>query len=204
MVPIIGTNPKSTLRVSLGRRQARTYDGAVRTIEFRRHAEREKDADALTPGGRSHAEEVGRTLAPSYVAVFVSPAQRAVETAAWFLRGSGQRLPGHAVIPGLLSEQEDRWRRAGKAAGSSRLDAIAAEDSELVETERDRLKTVVEEMLDRVPEDGTALAVGHSPLIEAAVYGLTGVVIEPLSECQGVAISRFEQGEYRLKELRDA
>jgi broad specificity phosphatase PhoE len=175
----------------------------VRTIEFRRHAEREKDADALTPAGRSHAEDVGRTMMPAYAVVFVSPARRAAETLAWFLRGSGQRLPGHAVIPGLLSDQEDRWRGAGKAAGSSRLDAITAEDPDLVQRERERLKAVVEELFEQVPEDTTGLAVGHSPLIEAAVYGLTGVVIEPLSECQGVAITRSDQGEYRLKELRN-
>jgi broad specificity phosphatase PhoE len=175
----------------------------VRTIEFRRHAEREKDADALTPAGRSHAEEIGRTMMPAYAVVFVSPARRAAETVAWFFRGSGQRLPGHAVIPGLLSEQEDRWRSAGKAAGSSRLDVIAAEDPDLVQSERERLKAVVEELFEQVPEDATALAVGHSPLIEAAVYGLTDVVIEPLSECQGVAITRSGGDEYRLRELRN-
>jgi broad specificity phosphatase PhoE len=176
----------------------------VKAIEFRRHAERQKDADALTPEGRSHAEDVGRALATNFALVFVSPAQRAAETVAWFLRGSGKPLPGHAVVPGLLSEDEDRWRSAGKAAGSSRLDAIAAEAPDLVERESHRLKALVEELFERVPEDGTALAVGHSPLIEAAVYGLTGVVIEPLSECQGVAVTRYGPGEYRLREIREA
>jgi broad specificity phosphatase PhoE len=175
----------------------------MRTIEFRRHAEREKDADALSPRGRSHAEEVGRTMHAGYSAVFVSPAQRAAETVAWFFRGSGQRLPPHAVVSALLSEQEERWRRAGKAAGSSRLDAIAAEDPELVESERDRLRAVVEDLFEQVPEGGTALAVGHSPLIEAAVYGLTGEVIDPLAECQGVAIAWHGPGEYKLSELRE-
>jgi broad specificity phosphatase PhoE len=175
----------------------------VRTIEFRRHAEREKDADALSIEGRSHAEDVGRTLPTDFAMVFVSPAQRAAETVAWFLRGSGQQLPGHSVIPGLLSEDEDRWRSAGKAAGSSRVDAIAAEAPDLVERESSRLKALVEELFERVPEDATALAVGHSPLIEAAVYGLTGVVIEPLSECQGVAVALYGPGEYRLREIRE-
>jgi broad specificity phosphatase PhoE len=187
-----------------GADSAPTYDGPVRTIEFRRHAEREKEADALSPQGRSHAEDVGRSVRSDYAVVFVSPAKRTAETVAWFLRGSGQQLPGHAVVPGLLSDVEDRWRSAGKAAGSSRLDAIAAEDPELVEQERDRLKFLVEELFDRVPEDGTALAVGHSPLIEAAVYGLTGVVIEPLAECQGVAVARYGPNEYRLTEFREA
>src|SRR6266511_3582306 len=84
--------------------------GPMKAIEFRRHAEREKDADALSPEGRSHAEDVGRSLSTDFAVVFVSPARRAAETVAWFLRGSGQQLPQHTVVRGLLSEEEDRWR----------------------------------------------------------------------------------------------
>jgi len=174
----------------------------VKTVELRRHAEREKDADALSPEGRAHAETVGRTLSTDYAVLFVSPAKRAAETMALFLRGSGQQLPSHAVVPGLLSEEEDRWRSAGKAAGSSRIDAIAREDPDLIQRESNRLKVVVEELFDRVPEKGRALGVGHSPLIEAAVYALTGVIIEPLSECEGVVLVRQDPGEFRLEELR--
>lgn len=177
---------------------------SMRTIEFRRHAEREKDADALSPEGRAHAETVGRTLPTDYAAVFVSPANRAAETMALFLRGSGQQLPSHGVIPGLLSDVEDRWRSAGKAAGSSRIDAIARRDAELIEGESERLRAVVEDLFDRVPEGGRALAVGHTPLIEAGVYAVTGAVIEPLGECEGVALRRDDSGEYRLEELRSA
>lgn len=38
---------------------------------------------------------------------------------------------------------------------------------------------------------------GHSPLIEAAVYGLTGRVVDPLNECEGVLVQE-EGGEIRL------
>ena len=174
----------------------------MRTIEFRRHAEREPNADALSREGRSHAEEVGRTLRTDYAVVFISPARRAAETAAWFLRTSGQQLPQHAVVAGLLSDQEQRWRNSGKAAGSARIDAIAAQDPELVQSEGERLKALVEGLFEQVPEGGTALAVGHTPLIEMGVYAVTGVVIEPLSECQGVSLTRSDEGEYRLSELR--
>jgi phosphohistidine phosphatase SixA len=173
----------------------------VRRIEFRRHAEREREADALTPQGRSHAEDVGRTFRTDYALVFVSPARRAAETAAWFLRSSGQQLPQHAVVAGLLSDQEDRWRSAGKAAGSSRLEAIAAEDPDLVEEESKRLKALVEGLFERVPEERTALAVGHTPLIEAAVYGLAGVIVEPLAECEGVAVTRQGPDRYEIVRL---
>jgi broad specificity phosphatase PhoE len=176
----------------------------TREIELRRHAAREKDADALSEEGRAHAERIGRSLPTDYVAIFVSPARRAAETAAWFLRGSRQQLPDHAVIPGLGSEQEDQWRAAAKEAGSSRLDAIQTQAPELVAMESRRLGAVVAELIDRIPEGGRGLAVGHSPLIEAAVFGLTGAIVEPLGECEGVGLSRDDQGAYRIRELRDS
>lgn len=162
---------------------------------------RDPASDALSPEGRTQAQDVGRSLPADYSVMFVSPARRAAETVAWFLRGSGQALPQHTVSPGLGSEREDRWRAAGKAAGSSRLDAIQAQDTDLVEEESARLAGVMVELLDSIPEGSRGLAVGHSPLIEAAIYGLLGMVIEPLSECEGVALTSHGDG-YRIQELR--
>src|SRR5207245_11158265 len=99
----------------------RSYNRLVKAIKLLRHAARAKDTDALSPEGRVQAEDAGRTLPQDYAFVFVSPARRAAETVAWLLRGSGRRLPSHAIIPGLASEAEDRWRAAAKAAGSSRI-----------------------------------------------------------------------------------
>src|SRR6266536_2510672 len=124
----------------------------MKSIELRRHAERAKDADALSPEGRVQAEDVGRMLPSDYVFVFVSPAKRAAETVAWFLRGSRQPVPPHAVVPGLASELEDRWRAAAKAAGSSRLDAVMSHDPGLVEGESARLAEVARELLGRIPD----------------------------------------------------
>jgi len=174
----------------------------MKSIELRRHAERAKDADALSPEGRVQAEDVGRTLPGDYAFVFVSPAKRAAETVAWFLRASRQTLPPHAVVPGLASELEDRWRAASKAAGSSRLDEMMVEDPALVGEESARLDVVVRELFDRVPSGASALAVGHAPLIEAAVYGLMNVVVEPLGTCEGVLLTMDDAGDLRLEELR--
>src|SRR5438874_2376550 len=138
----------------------------MRELELRRHAARARDEDALSREGRIQAEDVGRTLGATYARVFVSPARRAAETAAWFLRASGQRLPDHAVVSGLASEEEERWRAAAKAAGSSRIDAVMREDPRLVEDESARLARVVEDLMGRVPDGARALAVGHAPLIE--------------------------------------
>jgi broad specificity phosphatase PhoE len=174
----------------------------MRSIELRRHADRAKDADALSPEGRVQAEDVGRTLPADYAFVFVSPAKRAAETVAWFLRASRQALPPHAVVPGLGSDVEDRWRVASKAAGTARLDGLLEEDPGLVNEESERLAGVVRDLFERVDPGARALAVGHSPLIEAAVYGLMNMIIEPLETSEGVLLTLDDAGELRFEELR--
>jgi broad specificity phosphatase PhoE len=170
----------------------------VRALELRRHAPRDPDADALSEQGRALALSVGKDLPGGYAAVFTSPARRAAETAAWFLRGLGQQLPqDHGVAEGLASPVEDRWRSAARAAGTGRIDAVRERDPELVEEESTRLAEAVRALLAQIPEGGRGLAVGHSPLIEAAALGLTGAVIEPLSECEGILIEE-EGGRVRL------
>src|SRR4029450_14163225 len=67
--------------------------GPMKSIELRRHADRAKDADALSREGRVQAEDVGRTLPSDYAFIYVSAAKRTAETVAWFLRASTQALP---------------------------------------------------------------------------------------------------------------
>jgi broad specificity phosphatase PhoE len=170
----------------------------LRSLEIRRHAPRDPEADRLSENGRALALQVGKDLPGGYAVVFTSPARRAAETAAWFLRGLGQQLPqDHGVAEGLASPVEDRWRSAAKAAGTGRIDAVRLQDPDLVEQESRKLADGVREVLTQVPDGGRGLAVGHSPLIEAAVYGLAGQIIEPLRECEGVLL-REEDGEIRL------
>lgn len=170
----------------------------MRSLELRRHAPRDPDADALSEEGQVLALHVGKDLPGGYASVYSSPAKRAAETIAWFLRGLGQQLPqDHGVSEGLGSPVEDRWRSAAKAAGSGRIDAIRAQDPELVEEESARLANAVRELLARIPQGGRGLAVGHSPLIEAALHGLTGQVVEPLRECEGILVEE-EDGRVRL------
>jgi broad specificity phosphatase PhoE len=172
----------------------------MRAVELRRHAPRDPDADRLSPEGQRLALEVGRNLPGGYSAVFSSPAKRAAETVAWLLKGLGQPLPEHhGVAEGLASQVEERWRAAAKSAGGGRIDDFQRVDPELVDTEAPRLAAAVRDILSSIPEGARALAVGHSPLIEAATYSLTGTVIEPLSECEGVLIED-EDGGLRLAE----
>ena len=170
----------------------------MRTLELRRHAPRDPDEDRLSADGEILAERVGKDLQGAYDAVLTSPARRAAETAAWFLRGLGHPMPAmHGVAEGLASEVEDRWRAAAKSAGSSRLDAIERADQDLVAKESTLLADTVRRLITDLPEGARGLAVGHSPLIEASVYALAGTVIDPLRECEGVLLVE-EGGEIHL------
>lgn len=177
----------------------------MRALELRRHAPRDPDADALSEQGRALALHVGKDLPGGYAVVFTSPARRAAETAAWFLRGLGQQLPAdHGVSDGLGSPVEDRWRAAAKAAGTGRIDAVREQDPELVDQESSRMSEAVHQLLVEVPEGARGLAIGHSPLIEAAAFGLTGRVLEPLDECEGILLEDdggqiLLANEYRLE-----
>ena len=137
----------------------------MRTLELRRHAPRDGNEDRLSPEGQALAQETGRNLPGGYVAMWCSPAKRAAETIAWFLRGLGQQLPHeHGVVTGLASEQ---------------------------------VADTVRRLIDSIPDGGRGLAVGHTPLIETAARELTGTAVQPLRECEGVAIEERD-GTLRL------
>ena len=149
----------------------------MRTLELRRHARRDPNADRLSDEGRAQAQSVGATLAGGYAVVFVSPAERAVQTVAWMLRGLGEQLPAHAVVPGLAAEDNDGSPLA--------------------------MAGVVSALIDAVPQNERGLAISHTPLIERAVLGLTAAEIEPLAECEGVLLSKAaEDAAVDLAELR--
>ena len=149
----------------------------MRTLELRRHARRDPNADRLSDEGRAQAQSVGATLAGGYAVVFVSPAEQAVQTVAWMLRGLGEQLPAHAVVPGLAADDNDGSPLA--------------------------MAGVVSALIDAVPQNERGLAISHTPLIERAVLGLTAAEIEPLAECEGVLLSKAaEDAAVDLAELR--
>lgn len=173
----------------------------MRRLELRRHAK--ADGDVLTELGRQTAQRVGQALEGPYDAVFTSPAKRAAETIAWFLRGLGQQLPQtHGVTDGLASPLEDRWRTAAQASGTGRIDDIERRDRDLVAAETSRLADAMLQMLASIEDDRRALAVGHSPLLEAGVYGLTGRALDPLATCEGVLLAHDGERITIERELR--
>jgi broad specificity phosphatase PhoE len=156
-------------------------------VELRRHTD--ADGDVLTPEGVQAALEIGSRLAGRYELLVSSGAQRATQTLACFLAGLGEKVPrGVVVEPGLRSRVEERWRAAYEQAGSGALEALRDADPALVEDDSTALAEALSRVLEALPEGGRALVVGHSPTNEAAVLGLTGQIVEPISKGDGVLV----------------
>jgi broad specificity phosphatase PhoE len=165
----------------------------AREIELRRHTD--NDGDLLTAEGVRAALEIGARLGGGYNLAVSTGAQRATQTLACFLAALGQEVPGGVIVePGLRSEVEDRWRAAYQKAGSGELGALREADPGLVAEDSERLGTALRSVLDRLPDGGSALVVGHSPTNEAAVLGLTGEIVAPLAKGAGVLVVSDDGG----------
>lgn len=159
----------------------------ARYVELRRHTA--SDGDALTEEGVHAALEIGRRLTGPYALLVSSGAQRATQTLACFAGALGWPVGGGAVVePWLRSEVEDRWFAAYRAAGSGELSALREADPELVRDDSERLAAGLRRVLDRLSDGERALAVGHSPTNEAAIFGLTGEIVPPISKGAGALV----------------
>ena len=171
----------------------------ARYVELRRHTN--ADGDVLTQEGVREATEIGARLRGGYDLLVSTGAQRATQTLACFLAARGERVPGGVIVEaGLRSRREDRWREAYEKAGSGKLEALRTADPELVEEDSAALGTALGGVLDALADEGRALIVGHSPTNEAAVFGLTGQIVGPISKGAGVLLVANAQG-YRLETL---
>lgn len=170
----------------------------AKEIELRRHTD--NDGDSLTPDGVRKAVEVGRGLEGGYSLVAASPARRAVQTSGCLLAGLGEEVAGGVVIePGLRSEREDEWRAAYSSAGKGDLDSLRSADPDLVAEDSALLAEGLQRLLNRVGEGERVLAVGHSPTLEAAVYGLVEVIVSPLGKGDGIVVVA-DDGRYSVVE----
>jgi broad specificity phosphatase PhoE len=171
----------------------------TREIEIRRHTD--ADRDVLTAEGVAAALEIGARLRGGYHVAVSTGAQRATQTLACFLAALGEQVPGGVVVePGLRSKVEERWRAAYQTAGSGALGALRDADPELVAEDSERLGAALQGVLDRLPDGGRALVVGHSPMNEAAVLGLTGDIVAPLPKGAGVLLVAGDDG-YHVESL---
>ena len=121
------------------------------------------------------------------------------------LSAEGRAL-AESVVP-TLGGNYDAVYGSPAARALETADILAPGHSQTVvnglgsDTGPEGLAEVVRDILTDVPEGGRALAIGHTPLIEKAVEGLTGARIDQLRECEGVLITE-ESGVYRVEELR--
>jgi phosphohistidine phosphatase SixA len=168
-------------------------------VELRRHTD--ADGDVLTSDGVQAALEIGSRLTGDYELLVSTGAQRATQTLACFLAGLGEKVrQGVLVEPGLRSDVEDRWRAAYENAGSGDLPLLREVDPELVEKDSASLGAALRRVFDALPDGGRALVVGHSPTNEAAVLGLTGEIVEPISKGEGVLVVE-EDGDARVERI---
>ena len=163
----------------------------LRRLEIRRHAAKgtELAGDSLSPEGIEQAHQLGRSIRVGYTHLFSSGAQRATQTLACILAGMGRYvLSGVVIRPGLGSQREDEWRAAARSSESTSIEILLSQNEALVREESERLAAEVRSILNELQEGSYALAIGHSPLSECAIYGLTGKFFAPLRECEGFLI----------------
>ena len=171
----------------------------ARSVELRRHTD--NDGDALSDDGVAAALRLGGRLAGGYQVAVSTGAQRATQTVGCLLAALGQSVPDGVVVePSLRSQQEDRWRALSKEADGGDLVAMRSVDPEFVDEEATALGAALGRVLDRLEDGQRALAVGHTPTNEAAVLGLTGQLVAPLSKGAGVLVTD-DQGSYRVETL---
>jgi broad specificity phosphatase PhoE len=172
----------------------------VKSIELRRHTD--SDGDVLSRKGVEAALEIGATLDGNYEVMVSSGAQRATQTLACFLTMLGEPVPRGAIVdPRFRSNHEDRWKRAYKAGGGGDIASFVAADPGLVREEAKVLAGALEELFAALRGSERALVVGHSPMQEVAVYGLTGKVVEPLAKGAGIEVTQDDEGGYTVREL---
>ena len=148
----------------------------ARYVELRRHTD--ADGDVLTPEGVRAATEIGARLRGGYDLLVSTGAQRATQTLASFL----------AALD------------AYEKAGSGELEALRTADPEFVDEDSAALGAALGRVLDALPDGGRALIVGHSPTNEAALLGLTGEIVGPISKGAGVLLVVDDQG-FRVETL---
>jgi broad specificity phosphatase PhoE len=171
-----------------------------KTVELRRHTA--SDGDVLSREGIEAAVEIGTHLHDAYEVLVSSGAQRATQTLACFLVGGGLRASAGVIVDDRFrSEVEDRWKEAYGRAGAGDLESFRRVDPELVEKESMLLASALRDVFDQLTDGGRALVVGHSPMQEAAIFGLTGTVVEPLSKGAGVVVTQNADDSYEVYQL---
>lgn len=108
---------------------------------------------------------------------------------------------GVRVDERFRSDVEDRWKDAYAAAGAGDIESFRRADPELVDQESAEFGRALADVFASLQDGERALVVGHSPMQEAAVYGLTGEAVEPLSKGAGVIVTTEDDKSYEVRAL---
>jgi broad specificity phosphatase PhoE len=159
----------------------------AKSIELRRHTE--SDGDVLTADGVKAAVRIGGSLRGPYDLVVSSGAQRATQTAACLLAGMPGFVVGGVVVDdSFRSEDEDRWREIYATTRNPDLESFLAADYAFVAAEARRFTDALHRVSAHISEGGKGLVVGHSPMLEAAVWGATEQTIRALGKGEGTVL----------------
>jgi hypothetical protein len=86
------------------------------------------------------------------------------------------------------------------AAEGERGGCLTRASPGLLETECRAVEAPTRPVDESLPDGGRALVVGHSPTDEAAILGLVGEIVEPISKGDGVLVVE-EDGALRVEKL---
>lgn len=172
----------------------------TRTILIYRHADYKELM--LTSDGEARAERVGAEwLRDRNVRHLVTtPYFRTTQTAVAMARGAGDwRVEAHDLernwVPDTAMEQ---WDRVEGAAGEWNMEKMRDADPTFVTQESVRCGAILRGYALACPDEGSLVIVAHTPSIEMAVLGATGILIKALEPCEGVELEVREGAFGRL------
>lgn len=165
-----------------------TTADSVRRLTLVRHTA--NVGDRLTETGIEAAVALGTELAGLEFSVAVtSGAQRTAQTAAGILAAGRLTVTqGVHVHDGFALADPDSWNQAIDDAGGPGIVGIRAAAPDLVSAAAASLAEAIAWTCARLDDGGHGLVVSHSPLIELAVWELTGSAPEPFARGQWVTV----------------
>lgn len=104
-------------------------------------------------------------------------------------------------MSGSAATSRTAGEKAYERGGRGDIASFRKADPDLVEQESMLLADALRNVFDRLSNGGRALIVGHSPMQEAAIYGLTGQAVAPISKGAGAVVIEEDDGSYRVDEV---
>ena len=163
-------------------------------IEFRRHSIKDGPTpQILGPNGYRLARLVGehQLRGRGFTRFFVSTFWRTHQTLVAFAEGAGDftmvMSPDYAPIYLMTDDVRACWKVCGEAEkrGENIVETAFAYDQELALRIATDTAQLCRDWVGGMEPGTRALVIGHSPSMELMLFGLSGVLIPGLSECQG-------------------